>query len=708
MSKCGPAVTAALVILSILTSTSAVTAAPQTWRVDGATVSLSLDSDHLANLGLTIADERRTAVSNLTAAEVIEGELYSYRMSSGTELEFRTDNGGFQAFSSGLTESLRFEGGLAFRTMHPHTKAALSPAFLYDFAVEIDPAAELDLARIVTQDPSLSSPLAVRSTALAFFWDVGELAIMRGDLVITKEWAEFLGQPELANQWVGGFDLRVRATPVDGPAIAPTITDAPADLGRAAFLDVTLGQLYGLGSHGREGSYPNGMSGLSAATTSCNSGDVIVPWEAAMQEDHPTIGLAMYRLSASGSLEMIGQNQLKHGWYALSSDQCGFGCSPSDGSYLGVGCSDTYSAGNNSNRYDLGPRSEVNPVTGEWVACGSFFDEPSSPDGDCDRDYFGTAPDDVWHRLEVHDSDLGNPGASYFYEGEYIVRGDRDLQNSIGWRECTTSWSGSSWLFSTVGGGLTPTYGPLIQTWGDEQVAVTMPDHDGNVILATQVTDLGGGQWHYEYALYNWWCRRGVRSFSVPTGGATLSNIGFHDIDQDAGNEWTVDQSGGAITWSTDDYATDPDANALYFQTQFNFRFDANVAPEPGTATLGAFLPGAGATALANVQTPGAGVTSVLAVAELGDLRLVSEPNPFSDRTEVRFSLAQGRNVQLSVVDVTGRSVRVLLNGEAPAGSHRIAWDGRNSSGEELASGVYFFRLDAGDQSRTVKATLLR
>jgi len=153
-----------------------------------------------------------------------------------------------------------------------------------------------------------------------------------------------------------------------------------------------------------------------------------------MDEDHPTIGLAMFRLSSDGILEMLGQNHLKHGFFALSSNQCNLGCTPSDGSYLGIGCSDTYSAGHNGNRYDLGPRHEVDPTNGVWVACGSWFDDWNTPDADCNRDYFGAAPDGAYHRLEVHDSDLGRPGATYYYEGEYIVRQDSDLQNSIGWR----------------------------------------------------------------------------------------------------------------------------------------------------------------------------------------------------------------------------------------------------------------------------------
>jgi hypothetical protein len=703
------AVTATLVTFGILATTLPASAAVQTWRIDDATVTLSLDAAHLATLGLAVAGDRTTATSELPAGELIEGERHSYGLRSGAGVTFRTDDGAFVEFDGARTARLPFDGGLSFRATHPRTQAALPPALLYDFAVEIDPDAELNLVRLVGADPSLPVPLAARSSSIVFGWSTGELAIRRADLVITPAWAALLGQPELAEQWVGGLDLRVRATPVDGAAIAPAPAGAPGPDPRSAVLDVTLGQLYGITSMGRTGTYPNGRNGLSAATTSCNSGSVNVPWFAAMQENHPTIGLALFRLSAGGVLEMIGQNYMKHGFYALSNDQCNFGCQGGgNGTYLLVDCSDTYSSGHNGDRNHQGPRSEIDPVTGEWVACGSYFDDWNTPDGDCTRDYFGNEPNGVAHRVEVHDSDLGNPGALYYYEGEYVVRNDSRLDNSIGWRQCTAVWTGSSWAFQTVGGGLTPSYGPLVKTWGDEQVEKKLTEGDGSVILATKVDDLGGGQWHYEYALYNWWSERGVRSFSVPIGAAAVSNISFHDLDQDAGNNWSVDLSNGSITWSTDDYTTDPDAHALFFQTMFNFRFDASVAPEPGTVTLLPFKPGTGSVVYIDVQTPPAGATAVLAGAGAQDLALAAEPNPFRERTELRFAVAEGRAVRLAVVDVAGRVVRTLVDGEAPAGSNRVVWDGRSDEGERLASGVYFFRLDAGMQSRTLKATLLR
>jgi hypothetical protein len=314
----------------------------------------------------------------------------------------------------------------------------------------------------------------------------------------------------------------------------------------------------------------------------------------------------------------------------------------------------------------------------------------------------------VEHRLTVYDGDLANPGASYYYEGVYYVADDTKPQNSVGWRECTMSWTGSNWSVSDVGGGVAPTLRPFLETWGDEQIVKDIAEDDGSIILATQVTDLGGGTWHYEYALYNWLSHRGVRSFSVPVAGVNISNIGFHDIDRDPANDWDMTVADGTITWSTDDYATDPDAPALFYQTMFNFRFDADRAPVNGAATLGIFRPGIGNSLILPVQAPTTS-TGVLAGHALeGFTLMANEPNPFSTETEVTFALERSREVRLSVFDVSGRLIQVLVRGSAPAGLTTARWDGRDTAGARGAGGVYFFRLESGDQVRTVKGTVLR
>jgi hypothetical protein len=83
-------------------------------------------------------------------------------------------------------------------------------------------------------------------------------------------------------------------------------------------------------------------------------------------------------------------------------------------------------------------------------------------------------------------------------------------------------------------------------------------------------------------------------------------------------------------------------------------------------------------------------------------------PNPFNPSTQIRFTIPHEGQVKLSVFDLLGREIRVLLHGPLPAGQHTLAWDGRGASGESAPSGVYFYRLTHGDRQVTRKLLLLR
>ncbi|MFH1502741.1 MAG: alpha/beta hydrolase-fold protein [Candidatus Eisenbacteria bacterium] len=72
-------------------------------------------------------------------------------------------------------------------------------------------------------------------------------------------------------------------------------------------------------------------------------------------------------------------------------------------------------------------------------------------------------------------------------------------------------------------------------------------------------------------------------------------------------------------------------------------------------------------------------------------------PNPFSDRTTLRFDLPDPVDVRLMVYDVAGRRVRELTTGRLPAGPHEVVWDGRDERGVRVASGIYLYRIHAGE-----------
>lgn len=691
-----------LALVAFLGASFAPADAARTWQVDQGTATLAFDDSHLSDLGLRIVGERATASAGSEAAALLAGSLRSFAVDPHG-LSFMSDEGSFRGFGGSV--SIPVSGGFAIGGKD----GATTPVFLYDFRLDVDLSrGNSDAITIRTADPALPQPFVVANAGFLFRENLGELAVCFADLQVSPEWAQALGRPYLAGQWVGTLDLRLHASAPG--ALERRERMAPDGKEATAPLDVTLGELYGIASMGRTGLYPNGKNGLSFATTSCNTGGVIVPWNGPMAETHPFIGLALFRVK-NGVLQEVGTSWIKHGFFALSNDDCNWGCpNGSDGSYLALACSDTYSTSNNASQFYLGPRTEVNPFLAVWEACGSFFDEPTGvPDGGCGRSYNGSEPNGVNHRLEVWDEDLGNMGATYYYEGIYYVAGDTQPDNGVGWRQCTMGWSGSNWTFNTVGGGVIPVLGPVVETWGDESHRQNVASDDGPAILSVKVTDLGGGVWHYDYALYNYRSERCVNSFSVPLGGVTASNLGFHDIDKTASNDWTATVANGSVTWTTEDFVTNPNANALRSQFLFNFSFDANRGPVAGQAQGGVFKPGAETTFFIDSQVPDATGTAAAELREASSLALASvEPNPFDSSTRITFTLPRREQARLSVVDVTGRTVRVLLDGIAPAGSRDARWDGRDNSGQNVASGIYLLRLETADGVRTAKVARMR
>jgi hypothetical protein len=70
-------------------------------------------------------------------------------------------------------------------------------------------------------------------------------------------------------------------------------------------------------------------------------------------------------------------------------------------------------------------------------------------------------------------------------------------------------------------------------------------------------------------------------------------------------------------------------------------------------------------------------------------------PNPFNPSTRINFSLPALSNVSVTIYDMLGQKVAVLLQGILPAGAHEAVWSGKDNAGRSVASGVYFYRLDA-------------
>jgi hypothetical protein len=83
-------------------------------------------------------------------------------------------------------------------------------------------------------------------------------------------------------------------------------------------------------------------------------------------------------------------------------------------------------------------------------------------------------------------------------------------------------------------------------------------------------------------------------------------------------------------------------------------------------------------------------------------------PNPFNPVTTIDYSLPRQANVSITIYNLLGQEVRSLVNESQPAGNYNITWDGRTGSGEIAASGLYFYRLKAGDFIKSKKMIMLK
>jgi len=83
-------------------------------------------------------------------------------------------------------------------------------------------------------------------------------------------------------------------------------------------------------------------------------------------------------------------------------------------------------------------------------------------------------------------------------------------------------------------------------------------------------------------------------------------------------------------------------------------------------------------------------------------------PNPFNPETVIRFQLPIAGHVAIKIFNILGREIRTLANANYEAGYHRVHWDGKDKNGKPVASGVYFYQLQAGSFSQVRKMSLLR
>jgi hypothetical protein len=85
-----------------------------------------------------------------------------------------------------------------------------------------------------------------------------------------------------------------------------------------------------------------------------------------------------------------------------------------------------------------------------------------------------------------------------------------------------------------------------------------------------------------------------------------------------------------------------------------------------------------------------------------------NSPNPFNPSTKIMYALPAASDVTISVFNVLGQRVTELVNGHEEAGFHEVIWNGKDNAGRSVASGVYFYRIEANQFNETKKMLLLK
>ena len=198
------------------------------------------------------------------------------------------------------------------------------------------------------------------------------------------------------------------------------------------------------------------------------------------------------------------------------------------------------------------------------------------------------------------------------------------MYNNASYRRYNVSGT-TNFTFSAAGQTVRMSSGINAWTGATINTIEPAPGVDGRAFLAYKVTGPVAGLYHYEYAIYNQNLDRGIQSFRVPMlllpgvngTGPGPQNIEFHAPPQhpgfandgtqgDAGfssAEWSPSLDGVSLTWSSETFAQNQNANAIRWGTLYNFRFDSNAAPQAADATIGFFKTGAPITVA--IQGPG-------------------------------------------------------------------------------------------------------
>jgi hypothetical protein len=191
-----------------------------------------------------------------------------------------------------------------------------------------------------------------------------------------------------------------------------------------------------------------------------------------------------------------------------------------------------------------------------------------------------------------------------------------------------------------------------------------------------------------------------ITSFEIPIGteyGDSLLLYRFAFIPD--GWSYTVSDSNWIYTPDTihveithDDVIAEEDTARVVF---YAFSPEDEFA---GSAEVMVYDPG---PMVSVAQVPDAGLPQTFELTQ-------NFPNPFNPMTNIEFALPEASDVTVEVVNILGQRVAELIDNRLPAGTYRVEWNGKDFAGKPVATGIYFYRIKAGDFIETKKMLLLK
>ncbi|MCB9907641.1 MAG: hypothetical protein H6830_07985 [Planctomycetes bacterium] len=335
-----------------------------------------------------------------------------------------------------------------------------------------------------------------------------------------------------------------------------------------------------------------GLAAYSFRNTTCNLGNLPLDWSPVVVEN-------LY-LVRNGHIEQVAASFGLHKVCAVNETGCGT-CQPTGCSTLGIGCGDTSAIHDGASGW---ARWQINGNTGTWSG---------TPVGPC------CEPAPLAGRVFAPIADLTDPSLRVVAEAQFVSAHDQSFGNGAN----NASWTAVQVAIPSNPQNLGSTHigEPAIFAWQTEHPDVQLealvlldeggPGYHGFLWLGSRATDLGGGLWRYDYAVQNLTCERAIGSLTIhsPCPQPVASTVEFRGAPQHSGSPyastpWAFANTAGDLTWSTEPYASDPDANALRWGTLMSCSFESTSLPSQGSIDLGLFQPGVVNSLSANGWVP--------------------------------------------------------------------------------------------------------